>query len=296
VLEPDQSGVNFADVNQARFLECTDVRTWRYTQNRFRGRAYPAVATSLVVAGSAPSNEMNFWNAAKDETVTEQARRAFGAVSANVFYTNPDVTLRPGALYIAGQNPGGDPRSIPSQREDTPLDHPQRRAERPDWCKFLDEGWDTHYRENVKYMVGKTLAGGVPDLRQAFCTNALFMRGALSRHGIDLDGLWAACRPWHIRWLTIVQPRAVLCLGNGDGASSYAWFTSLLSDVRELPGVATYNNFRLKIARGLFNGREVTLIGTPNPSRWSASHATSAEALSTIRQVLRSTGYGDGRT
>lgn len=239
---------------------------------------------------------MNFWGAASDEHVVQQARRAFGAVSVNVFYTNPEATLRPGALYIAGQNPGGDPRSIPSQREETPLDLPQRRAERQDWCKFLDESWDTHYRENVKFMVGKTLAGGVPDLRQAFCTNALFMRGALSRNGVDLDSLWAVCRPWHIRWFDIVKPRAVICLGNGQETSAYAWFKSLLSDVRELPGVPTYNNFRLKIAKGLFERREVALIGTPNPSRWSASHSTSAEALSTIRQVLRSTGYGDSPT
>ena len=227
----------------------------------------------------------NAWSVLRDEEVTSKALAEFGSVSLNPFYSNPSRTLRQGAVYIVSLNPGGDPSTIPSQREGMPLDHPQRASSRDDWSKLLDESWGTNYQASVRHLARSVLPGGERGLREAFCTNALFMRGPI-KSGVDARGLWEVCRPWHLAWLEVVRPSAILCLGNGEGASPYAWFRGLLDTTKPLPSEAAYNNFAVKACTGKLDFRPVTVVGTPHPAHWSASAPKSVRAVEYVRRLL----------
>lgn len=232
---------------------------------------------------------MDPWDVLTDKAIIGTARQVCGTASLNPLYSNPAITLREGALYVAGQNPGGDPRVYGSQDRHEPLDHPRRPAHRKDWCKLLDEDdRDTTYRESLRFLVSKALPGGLEGLRDAFCTNALFMRGNVNAlSAADKRALWHVCRPWHQQWLGIVKPKVILCLGNDGGASAYAWFKSMLDGVADQPETPTYTNYRLKVCEGEFEGRPVVLIGTPNPSRWSSSSPKSANAVANVAAIVR---------
>lgn len=234
---------------------------------------------------------MNAWDVLDYEPLLAKAREQFEDASINPFYSNPDHTLREGAVYLVAQNPGGDAREIPSQTREKPLDHPPRAAQRVDWCKPLDEVWGidgTNYQRNIVFLAEQLLPGGSEALRETFCTNGVFVRGRLGAPRVDVSGIWALCRPWHEAWLRRVSPRVLICLGNGKNSGPYSWFTGLLHDRTEHQEVPTYNRaFSLKSCEGRLLGTPVTVIGTPHPSRWHPGAPGSAKALAEARRLMR---------
>lgn len=232
---------------------------------------------------------MTPWEVLHDHALSAASSAAFGVASLNVFYSNPAVALRPGALYLVGLNPGGDPKTHDSQTESEPLGHPRRAAERPDWNKYVDEDWGPSHGRNllqqrIASLADAVLPGGPEGLRTAFCTNALFMRGNLTK--ANGGALWSACRPWHIEWLRVVQPPAILCFGNGEAVSPYSWFRSLMEGRRERGYVPCYAGFGAKASDGLINGKLTRLVGVPHLSRWSPSTARSELAVEMVRSTL----------
>jgi hypothetical protein len=220
-----------------------------------------------------------------DDAILVKAHKEFGAVSLVPFWTNPERTLRRGGLYVAALNPGGDPEQWASQRREAPLDGPQRAADRDDWCKVLDEKWGTKYQANVIELMQRALPGGPDALREAFCTDAVFARGSFTRD-TDNDGLWAVCKPWHARWLDILRPNLILCLGNHERWSAYAWLKNLLTDFRETARIKTYGKFSVKIGEGRLSDRTVAVVSTPHPARWLPSDPRCREGVDRVREVL----------
>lgn len=230
---------------------------------------------------------MNHWDVLNDTKILEKAQREFGFTSINAFYSNPDVTLRKGGIFFISQNPGGDPRSIPSQLREKPLDHPQRAATRVDWCKYLDEQWGTANQKNVEAFAATALPGGAAELRTGFCSSALLVRGKLGM-AVDVDGVWNLARPWHLAWLREARPRAVICIGNGENRSAFAWYRALLQKPEESKVVPTYSTFSVKVTAGSFEGYRVTLVGLPNLARWSPATKRSTAAMRLVAATLRS--------
>ena len=250
----------------------------------------PGPRLTAAPAASAGSSDASPWTVLNEQPLLVKAREEFGVASINPFYSNPEHTLREGPIYLVAQNPGGVPGEIPSQTREKPLDHPPRPAHRRDWCKPLDEVWGTegtNYQRNIRFLAEELLPGGAEGLRDTFCTNAVFVRGDLSAARVARD-LWDLCRPWHVAWLQRVKPRVILCLGNGEGASAYAWFARLVQRRSQHPEVPTSNTaFRLKSCEGDLLGTHATVIGMPHPARWSPSAAGSRHAVEEARRRVR---------
>jgi len=61
---------------------------------------------------------------------------------------------------------------------------------------------------------------GSPLRQQVFSANALFFRSVKGSSDIgNVAELWKRCWPVHQYFLSVVRPRVILCLGNGDVSS-----------------------------------------------------------------------------
>jgi hypothetical protein len=103
-----------------------------------------------------------------------------------------------------------------------------------------------------------------------FAANAIFVRTCDSR-GLDAS-LWQKCWPIHQWFLSIVKPKVVVCLGNGEALSPF----SLLWQACERPTItnigASFRDgrwFRAKIRAD--SGVDTEVVGVPHPSRYPIS-------------------------
>lgn len=221
------------------------------------------------------------WHVLEDEQILAAATRTYGRPSISPFYSNPVLTLREGALYVVGLNPGGDPLNTESQRRVRPCDNPSARE---DWCSYLDETWPSQLQSNIKHIATEAL-GGQDELRKAFCSNAIFVRGTLS--DVIASGLWGVCKPWHSRWLAVVKPPIVICFSNKAGMSAYAYFSALVGGDAERNRLAAYGSFSLKWCDGAIEGVRVSVVGLPHLSRWSPRSEKSLRVVDKVRDVVR---------
>ena len=145
----------------------------------------------------------------------------------------------------------------------------------------------------------RALPDGRATLREAFSTNALFMRGPVDRiRGEQLEELWEVCRPWHERWLDRIRPRAILCIGNrrrGPGygqRSPYDWFRRLLSRAEEQPPHGLYQGSQVKASIGELQGRKTLVLGLPHLSRWDSHHERASAGVAYARELLQTAVEG----
>jgi hypothetical protein len=142
--------------------------------------------------------------------------------SGGVLYNGWD-TLRPSnGLYTMGFNPGGDPDriepSVVKSLEELKDNH----------CSYEDECWgksclkncrnQDHFGNSPHQKRVKDLAEILGyDIRKVFAANGIFIR---SKQQSDLQDdsweLFKRCWPVHELFLSIVQPKIILCLGNGE--------------------------------------------------------------------------------
>lgn len=76
----------------------------------------------------------NPYDVLNDGKLNATAATIMGGVSLNVFYSNPDVTLKKGDFYWAGLNPGGFAFDASQSQQMAVSD-----THRTDWSKYLDE-------------------------------------------------------------------------------------------------------------------------------------------------------------
>lgn len=142
-----------------------------------------------------------------------------------VLYNGWDTLRSNKGLYIMGFNPGGAPND-----SKTMIDYLNELKD--NHCSYEDECWycsadcrnDKHFGKKPHQKKVKELARVLGyDVRQSFAANAVFFR---SRKQGDLKTPWdifEKCWPIHQEFLSIVQPRIILCLGNGDDYSAFAY-------------------------------------------------------------------------
>jgi hypothetical protein len=126
-------------------------------------------------------------------------------------------TLRKGAIYFLGVNPGGDPTKEPATLAEHIAQTPQ------DWNEYLDAVW---MPKGVRTPAGQALLqrrvrwlleqlGLQP--REVCASNLIFGRSLRQEHlGGKSEQLVLANRCWPIhKWIMEqVQPKAILCMGN----------------------------------------------------------------------------------
>ena len=143
--------------------------------------------------------------------------------SGDVLYNGWD-TLRPSnGLYIMGFNPGGDPTQI----ETSVVESLEKLND--NHCSYKDECWrkscpdcqnKEHFGQSRHQSRVKQLAQvlGCNNIREAFAANAIFIRGN-PQESLEI---FKKCWPIHELFLSIVKPKVILCLGNGEVMSSFA--------------------------------------------------------------------------
>ncbi len=204
-------------------------------------------------------------------------------LSLRPYYTNPATTLRPGSgdaprLFVAGWNPGGPSStssSTPARPICTPLGvpAPPPPAHANDWCAYLDDApWPSRFRPNLEALAVAVL-GGSQVLRQAFCSNAFFMRWDARPRLPARRRLWDACHPWHAKWLATMGSARILCLGRGEAAlaSPYACFRDLLqrapfAGFRQLAPLVMVAGYPVTSCEATLSGQLVRIVGVHHPS------------------------------
>jgi hypothetical protein len=142
-------------------------------------------------------------------------------------------SLRPGKLYVMGFNPGGNPQAIKRNIGDSIQDLGNS------YSAFTDECWIENHDEDCsleecksKARHQRTVCSLVNvlhpefNVRDVFATNAIFMR---SKYQDTLKGpreLWEKCWPVHQLFISIVLPRVIVCLGNGERLSAFSLIRS----------------------------------------------------------------------
>lgn len=226
----------------------------------------------------------------------------------SIFYSNPRSTLCDGPLYYLGLNPGGDAAEQGWKRE-TLKDWDEKAmsysAYLPECDKWKDGDDPAPLQERTRKLLEclQDHFGSRRDITTVFSTNAFFFRTrdthTLSRFGIRVcdhrepDKLCLCCGFWsfHKEWLKIVRPKVVVCNGNAEGLSAYAFIRSRFpGSVEEAKPRRIYGRFYFKsfrIIRPFWNEDEpVVVLGVPHMSRFAPGQPF-MDAISSALQMRK---------
>ena len=187
-----------------------------------------------------------------------------------VLYNGWDTLCSNNGLYIMGFNPGGSPDNSKTVIDDL-------KQLEDDYCSYEAECWycSTHCRNNEHFGKKphqkrvKELARILGyDVRQSFAANAIFVR---SKKQDDLKAsleLFEKCWKIHQIFLSIVQPKIVLCLGNGERSSAFALLKAKFKANEITSGNVKEFIGNIPMADGtVLEGR---IIGVRHPSRFNS--------------------------
>lgn len=202
--------------------------------------------------------------------LVESARRHLAPIldrSGNVLYSGVE-TLRPGAVYLLGLNPGGDPDDDIRRAQtigDTLANLPTKYEN-----EWLDKSWR---RAGLRTPPGKAalqlrvqalLRGLGLEPREVCSANLIFARSRAAA-GSGFRELAPLCWPVHEQILGIVQPRVVVSFGNASG-SPYTWLKSRLAPTsREVTVPSGHGDW---VCRSFTDGR-YRVVGLPHLSRYA---------------------------
>lgn len=161
--------------------------------------------------------------------------------SGAVLYNGWSTLRLSHGLYIMGFNPGGNPDTIKKSIIET------LEEIREDYCSYKDECWHKSCREDCRDAnhCGKSrhqtrvteLAKILGcNIRDVFAANAIFIRSNNQDSLAEKLSLFENCWPIHQMFLSIVQPRTILCLGNGEGSSAFSLLRQKLSSGEKQEG------------------------------------------------------------
>lgn len=152
--------------------------------------------------------------------------------SGAVLYNGWNTLCSKNGLYIMGFNPGGDPNKITTSVTES------LEELRDKYCSYWDECWrkscpddcikhrgESRHQERVRSLA--EILGF--DIRETVAVNAVFLR---SKTQNDLNASWdifEKCWLVHEKVLSIVRPKIILCLGNGEPRSAFAFLRKKVS-------------------------------------------------------------------
>jgi hypothetical protein len=189
-------------------------------------------------------------------------------LSGEVLYSAAS-TLRPGAAYLLGHNPGGDQQDAGLYKVGRSLDDLPRRT----WNSYVDTQWTG--RGGMKYPVGQAplqlrvrwlLERLGLDPREVAASNLIFPRSK-DAAGSRFHDLSAACWPVHADILRIVRPRLVLVFGN-SGLSPYRFLVDRFRPDHEECHPSGHGTWK---CRSFVVGNRFRVVGVPHLSRYKIS-------------------------
>jgi len=186
-------------------------------------------------------------------------------------------TLKSGKFYLLGYNPGGDPDKHPTTLE----------KEISEWFKnedysfnaYLDEGWiqgkskkplktgHAPLQKRVKMLLEALDA----DPREVCASNLFFARseGGGGKEKLKYFNDFSV----HKALLEIIRPDFILAFHNSGVCSTYGLLLRDLSRMREMGDPIFIKKvgkvcLKLRVAKGLYWDKTVTMIGLPHLSRY----------------------------
>lgn len=190
--------------------------------------------------------------------------------SGAVLYNGWDTLRSNNGLYIMGFNPGGAPNDSKSM-----IDYLNELKD--NHCSYEDECWycsvdcrnAKHFGQKPHQKRVKELAQILGhDVRKSFATNAIFVR---SKKQDDLKAslkLFEKCWKIHQIFLSIIRPKIILCLGNGERSSAFALLKAKFRDNEITSGGVKEFIGKMPMADGKV--LEVRIVGVRHPSRFNS--------------------------
>jgi len=218
-----------------------------------------------------------------------------------VFCNDPLHTLRRGNIYLIGLNPVvgvhdliqdiGNVESLAWWRSQS------QQSGRP-YSAYIDKDCGsgagrTPHQSNVREVLHAVMGGESEeqDTRGAFATNLCFYRTLATTDLYDYPD-WQAmvgeCWTFHLRFLSIIRPRLILCNGNGELFSAF-------SEIKKHFGIGAYQSEPVHCRRSLKwfcgtlpvdGGGEVLVVGLPHLSQPYGSFDGICAAIRRIRATL----------
>jgi hypothetical protein len=198
------------------------------------------------------------------------------------------ATWQPGRFMIFGFNPAADGTNE-CLNEIVPRP--------PSWSLYADKCWHcgevrgvdhrhklTRHQKTVHALCSLI---GIESPRSLFATNVIFVESKDIATLPNWRDLFEKCWEVHLRFIELVKPEWILCLGNSDGASSY----SLIRGKMDIDGgvKACGKDFRDgkwfsgKVTAGQWSSK-VNVLGLPHPSRFSISPSLQSFLVSHVKK------------
>ena len=222
----------------------------------------------------------------KLEATKPTIAKMFKGCKYSIFYSNPYNTLKKGDIYFLGLNPGGTPDCITIFPFETPAAFKQRK---PNWCEYIDEQWkhrnkklccpgEALMQRRVRSLLGsvlKEIDGETKEICDVFSTNLYFFRSPdthwLLEYGKDL----CDCLKYHKEFLKIVQPKIIICNGNGE---TFSPFTELRDHFKTNVSSLALPDCKIKL--------KAFLINKPSWAREKSSFWVSHILVDLIRAIF----------
>jgi hypothetical protein len=200
-----------------------------------------------------------------------------------VCYTGLDA-IKKGRYYIMGYNPRIDPANRSLLLSTKNLENWSaytmqcwNKSCKDDPCVHRDASGRLIEREIHQDRVVK-LAGLLETRPESiFSANAIFVESETAAQLRGARALWEKCWEVHKRFLAEVQPKWIICLGNGEERSSYSLLRRVADDPIAIPfppdparhpRYPHAKAFRASFDIGGPSRMPVSVLGLPHPSRW----------------------------
>lgn len=201
----------------------------------------------------------------KKEDIPEYARQTLTKhlhEPGGILYSSHQ-TLKKGDVYLLGFNPGGsDGDKTIEDSIDSLLTNTENAYLEQEWENGKGEG-----KSKLQVRVNALLTALGQNTRDVFATNLIFeqSRNAQGVRFSDAEDYW----PINEAFLSIVQPRLILCFGNG-AVSPYAFLRSKLKsdDTQEYIAESGHGNWKVRGFECELNGVPTYVAGIPHMSRY----------------------------
>jgi hypothetical protein len=218
----------------------------------------------------------------------EQGLSEFTQRSGSVLYSGLH-TLKKGDYYIMGLNPGGKdgPSLLDSIRNSASWDLQTSAYQEKNW---RENSTDLVPHQRRVHKIAELLGSKVWNI---FSANAIFIRSrdAGGIAGTEFSKLEEACFSVHKYFLSIVQPKAIICLGNGCKLSSFSILQSrfkhgLVQFIdKENMDYRHGKYFDAKISVRNCETFKCRVVGIPHPSRFDMTEKLKCFLKNEVRTV-----------
>jgi len=198
---------------------------------------------------------ISFANSALEEILDDSGQYLYSGAS----------TLRPGAVYLLGHNPGGSPAG----REDESIRRSLNELPDKKTNNYIDDSWVNRPagQSPLQVRVCWLLENIGFDPREVCASNLIFSR-SVDAANINFEKFANICWPVHEKILNVVSPSLIIAFGN-SGNSPYSYLKNKLGNNGETTHASGHGNWKCKT---FLSDSGTVVVGLPHLSRYAVDH------------------------